>query len=128
VWASHRPQHSKHLSNVALYCGAHPSVTVLAQVPTGRVPPALLPHYRPLAMGCSSIPDCSWRALHGLCLFQASFTVALWASPWLDVEICSMQCPWAAGRQPVPLWASPGLQGESQNYRIAQIGKDLKDH
>jgi len=47
----------------------------------------------------------------GLCPLQASSTTALWASLWLHREICSVWCPWAEGGWPVPLWASPGLQG-----------------
>lgn len=53
------------------------------------------------------------QCIHELCLLQASSTVAPWAPPWMNREIRPVWCPWAAGGQPAPPWASSGLQGGS---------------
>lgn len=53
------------------------------------------------------------EALYGLYLLQASSTAAPQVPPWLPVGIYSAWCPWAAGEQPAPLWASADLQGAS---------------
>ena len=64
-------------------------------------------------MGCSSgLRPASERACHGCSLLRPS-TAASWALPWPHKEICSMWCPRAAGGQPAPLGASPGLQRAS---------------
>ena len=93
--ASHRLQLSKHCSNMALYHRAHPSGTAPALPPQAAAPPALLCGLLP--MGCSSSLGLFLWGLCGLQLLQASSTAALWAPPWLHVEICSLWCPWAAG-------------------------------
>ena len=92
-------------SNITPCYGAHPSGTAPAWVPMGSSFPSL-----PATLQLLSEPVPVW-AQHGPCHLQASSTAALWAPPWLHVEICSVWCPWAAGGQPAPLWASPGLQG-----------------
>lgn len=74
----------------------------------------------PLGVGCSSIGPhrlqlqpgpCSWGSSPWA--LWATSAAALWAPPWLQMEICSVLCQWAAGGWPAPLWASPGLQGAS---------------
>ena len=52
-------------------------------------------------------------ALHALQSPSASSTAALWAPPWLHVEIYSMWCPQSAGIQPASPLASTGPQGTS---------------
>ena len=90
-WASHRLQLSQHLSNVGLYHGAQPSGVCCSS--TGPRSPCW---GSPLAVAPSAVS-----------------IAAPWALPWLPVELYSAWCPWAAGVQPSPLWASPGLQGTS---------------
>lgn len=41
---------------------------------------------------------------------HSQMTCCIGAPPQLQVEICSAKCPWVAGGQPAPSWASPGLQ------------------
>ena len=81
----HRLSHGNHPSGAA---PAQPHKRQLSQpsCPTAVCSPGLQLYLRG-----------SCRALHGLCLLQASSTAALWAPPWLHVEICSVWCPWAAG-------------------------------
>ena len=92
-------------SNITPCYGAHPSGTAPAWVPMGSSFLSL-----PATLQLLSEPAPMW-AQHGPCHLQASSTAALWAPPWLHVEICSVWCPWVAGGQPALLWASPGLWG-----------------
>ena len=54
---------------------------------------------------------CSCRGPWAAMSLQATSAAAPWALPWLLVEICSALCSWAAGGQPAPSLASPGLWG-----------------
>ena len=65
--------------------------------------------------GCSTWAAAPvWTVPGGVSRGRVSSSAALWAAPpWLHGEICSILRPWAAGRQPAPPWASPGLQGAS---------------
>lgn len=97
---------------MAPYHGAHLSrVLHSTWVPKGSTSPSMpallqaAPHGQQLHLWTASA-----GALHGLFLFQASSTAALWASPWLHVEICFVWYQCAAGGQSAPLWASLRLQ------------------
>jgi len=78
--------------------------------PQAAAPPDLLFHsccFHQLGWACSS------RSSFSCSLLGATSSAAPWAPPWLHMEICSAWCPWAAGGQPAPPWASPGLPGAS---------------
>lgn len=85
----------RHCSNMCLHGQQHPSPFPPQDIPSPWAP-AL----------ARTAPE---GDLYELCLLQAPSITNPCASPQL--EICSMQSCilWAAG-QPVPLWASPGLQ------------------
>ena len=94
VWAYHRLQLSQHCSNMALYYRAHPSGTAPHRSPRAAAPLQAAPAW--VSMGCASFRP---------------HPCALRAHLWLHREMCSAQCPQAAGRWPAPPWASLGLQG-----------------